>query len=449
MGAAYKVWITPLFRGVPGELEIDISGRSQLTTEDMIEVPEFGDLDVFGKIGEGRTATLKVRMKQPMVSALEAFKFAVRIGDQRVNESQPEIIFWGQANLKKRFRQSYVEIQAHDPFALKAKYHQVRRGDLALNVDPERGRTTSDFAGMELIIQAVHNIVSQQARSMPCFGFPMSNFGGFLPFDIPVIGYERFTPVSTLLEQILKSVYGPDLDCRPEWLLPANQYGWMDCYDPILDRLSTDVNNLGRYLVPEDLDDPQPGEAIFNYGYGAGGPYDNCEEFDTDPERPATHAHYYDSHRAYRETAADIDSSYDVGAWVDAVDAGFENPRPGPGETADTSALRYLAEAHVTAYGRPPEHVTVKLRPSDLQPFQIGHPGWAAAISGERIGGQVYLGDYVYARAQQDGVVYEGEHKLVSIRWKMDGWNGIPYNVLELIPAVGGVPGDNEEEAEV
>lgn len=447
--SAYQVWITPLFLGVPGEDEFTIDGRSTITEEDLIEVTQFGDLDVKGKIGEGRIATFKIRTSEPVVANLIAFQFAVRIGFLRPLETQSEIIFWGQANLKKRFRARYVEIEAHDPLALKAKYHQVRRGDIALNVDPERGRITSDFYGMETILRAAHNTPEQQDRQMPCFAFPCAGKGDFPAVDPPLIGYERFTPVSNLVEQILKSVFGPDLDARPEWLLPAQQYGWMDCYDPPTDHTTPDPYlNLGRYLVPGDLDNPDPEEVIFNYGYGNGTAYDNCEDVEVDPERPATHVHYYDSHRVYRETAADVSSSANVGAWVDAVDAGFEIERPSTGMTADTRPLIYLAESHIEAYGMPPEHVTLKLRPADVQPFQVGHPGWFSAMTGERIGGQVYFGDYVYVRAQQDFIAFEGDYKILGIAWKQDGWNGLPYNVLELVPAVGGVSGTNVDEIE-
>lgn len=443
--AKYRVWITPLFKGIPGEDEFNISGRSTITEEMMIELFQFGDVDVQGKIGEGRTATLKVRMAETIVQSLVRFEFAVRIGFVRPTETEPEIIFWGQSNLKKRFGQAFVEFEAHDPLALKAKYHQVRRGDLALNVDPERGRTTSDFYGLELIMRAAHNTPEQQNREMPCFAFPTGEWGIWPLDDPPLIGYERFTPVSSLVEQILKSAFGPDLDARPEWNLPANQYGWMDCYDTILDHTDPDPDlNLGRYLVPVDPDDPQPGEVVYSYGYGEGTNLDNCEDVETDPERPATHAHYYDSHRVFRETAADAASSAKVGAWVDAVDAGFEIDRI----TKDTRPLIYAAESHVSAYGVPPEHVSLKLRPADVQPFQVGHPRWPSAIvTGEEIvGGDVYFGDYVYVRARRDGVEFAGDYKIIGIGWKQDGWNGLPYNTLDLVPAVGGIPVENTDE---
>ncbi len=447
--AKYRVWVTPLFKGVPGEDEFNITGRSSITEDMMIELFQFGDVDVQGKIGEGRTANLKVRMSEPIVASLVKYEFAVRIGQVRPTETEAEIIFWGQSNLKKRFGQAYVEFEAHDPLALKAKYHQVRRGDIALNVDPERGRITSDFYGLEDIMRAAHNTPEQQNRMMPCFAFPCGENGIWPLEDPPLIGYERFTPVSSLVEQILKSAFGPDLDARPEWNLPSNQYGWMDCYDTIIDHTDPDPDlNLGRYLVPVDPDDPQPGEVVYSYGYGEGTNLDNCENVDTDPERPATHAHYFDSHRVFRETAADTASSAKVGAWVDAVDAGFEIKRSEPGFPADTRPLTYAAESHISAYGVPPEHVTVKLRPADVQPFQIGHPRWTSAIVTEEsvVGGDVYFGDYVYVRARRDNVEFEGDYKIIGIGWKQDGFGGLPYNTLELVPAVGGIPVENNDE---
>jgi hypothetical protein len=445
--AKYRVWITPLFKGVPGEDEYTIEGRSSIAEHEIVELFQFGDVDVQGKMGEGRSATLKVRMAEPIVASLVKFEFAVRIGFIRPTETEAEIIFWGQSNLKKRFGQAYVELEAHDPLALKAKYHQVRRGDIALNVDPERGRTTSDFYGMDTILRAAHNTPEQQLRQMPCFAFPTGEKGVWPMEDPPLIGYERFTPVSSLLEQIIKSAFGPDVDARPEWNMPSNQYGWIDCYDQITDHLTPDPDlNLGRYLVPVDPDDPGAGEVVYSYGYMPGTNLDNCEDVNVDPERPATHAHYYDSHRVYRETAADATSSEKVGAWVDAVDAGFEIDRL----TGDTRPLIYLSESHVMAYGVPPEHVTLKLRPADVQPFQVGHPKWTAGIvtENEVVGGDVYFGDYVYVRARRDSVEFEGDYKILGIAWKQDGFNGLPYNVFELVPAVGGIPVENTDEPE-
>ncbi len=450
--SAYQIHITPLFRGVPDEIEDDITGRSEITEEDLILIPQFGDLEVSPvRIGEGRVAKFKVNMHEPVTAGLKPFQFAVRIGFLRPLEVQYEVIFWGQCNIRRRFKDGYIEFEAHDPLALKAKYHQVRRGDVALNVDPERGREPSDINGMYEIFLAAHNTQPQQDREMPCFAFPINIWGNFDAIeDPPLIGFERFTPVYNLYEQIIKSVYGPDVDATPQWTLPANQYGWIDCYDPITDYESpTPDTELGRNFIPEDPDDPAPGDLIFSFGDVDHPELDNCVDVQIDSERPTTHAHYFDSHRVYRQTAADASSSALVGAWVDAVDAGFEIKRSEPGFPADTRPLEYLAEQHVRAYGRPPEHITLVLRPVDapqMASMQFGHPRWTSAMPGVVVGGNWYLGDYGWVRARKGYSEYDGPVKILGVKFIQEGFKGLPIIQVEVVPVITGEPGPNEDE---
>lgn len=451
--AGFEVRITPLLRGVPGQREIDIAGVTQIAIEETTLVEQFADIDVAINLNEGRTGRVTLSMYDPAVAGLGAYEFAVRIGFARPND-QPEVVLFAQSNLTEDYEAGTVTLEIADPAAAKAQHHYIRRGDrgsggplspLLLNIDKHRGRLPMHAESISEFLEAARNTQEQQDREVPVLGLSDVLYGTFnggaMPDD-PMIEFERGQEVWDLISQITRSAIGPDMDPFPgdAWTWPIKRsYAWLALYDPPTDPAAPGPYELGRNLDPVDPDDPQPGEVVFDYGLGL----DNVTGLTVTPGRPTTHAHVVDADKQHRETRADAAASEDVGVWTDWIETDFALPR---GNDTDTAPLAELAAARIRAYGRPPKFFTLTLRPVDALPAQFGHPEWFSVVTGERIGGQWYLGDYVRVRAERGYRSFSTLARIVGVRLRQEGWNGLPTIEVSMIPAIGGDPGLDPDE---
>lgn len=457
MPAGYEVRITPLLRGIPGSLETD-GGVTTITEAETTVVTQFSDLEVVHELNEPRTArvtlslfdeTLLAGSAVPgsLIASLEPYQQALWIAFKRPGEEMAEAVFWGQCNVITDYEAGTVTLEGQDP-SLRCQHHYIRRGDAALNLEDDRGRLEAHAASIDYIIEAARNIMEQQDREVPALGLYTSYFGNFTSpavEDAPFIEYERGQECWDLIQQVVRSVTGPDMDMStfPAWFFPLNDgaYTEMDLYDPAGDGSAPAANTeLGRNLDPADPDDPQAGEVIFDYGAGLG----NLTNVVESPGRPTTHVHVVDADKAYRVTSADADSSYDVGVFVDWVEADFKIPRA----EADTTPLRELGEARIKAYGRPPKFFTCTLHPDDAQPHHYGHPNWHFYVPPgiEYIGGDWYIGDFVRVRALRGYRSFSTLARIVGVKLKQEGSDGLPILEVSMIPAVGGTPGADFED---
>ncbi len=450
--ADLEVRIMPLLKGVPGTLEGEVGTiyTTSIDIEDTILVEQTSKVEVQMQVDEGRTATVVLSAHDPHVESLEPYKHALWIGYWRPGEVQAETVFCGQMNVSDRFGEGLVVLDAQDPTG-KTQHHYIRRGDDALNIGngKHRGRLEPHAFNFETVIQAARNTPEQQDREVPVLGLRVDIEGFFA--DPPFTGeggveFERGQEVWELVSTWAQQANGPNMDVVPNWLWPIElYYAQLDLYDYPTDPLAPGAGELGRYLAPADPDDPASTEIVWDYGLGN----DALENCDVDPARPGTHQHVLDRDKAYRETSADADSSAEVGVWVDWVEADFTIARPSgnaPRIPADTSPLRELADARVKAYGVPVKHTTITLRPDGVQTRHFGHPHWVDEVSGERIGGDWYLGDYVLVRALQGYRSFEQLVRIVAVKIHRSAPDYLVRFDVDVIPAIGGTPGDDPSE---
>ncbi len=445
MGAEFEVRITPLVRGVAGQTEVTTDGLTTIEEEDTTLVTQFLDLEVTHQLNEPRTGRVVLSIHDPIVATLEPFEQAVWIGYKRPLETLSEAIIYGQCNVVTDYEAATVTLDIQDP-AWRLRHHYIRRGDVALNIDNNRGSLPDHGYSVETIVDAARNIQAQQDRGVPALALDVQevDLDDPGPDDVGPINFERGQECWALIEQIIRGVGGPDLDICPAWFFPVQWVGTLKLYqpaDPPPD--GPHVDALARDLDPADPDDPGAGEVIFDYGIGQ----DNLVGLVEEPGRPTTHAHVLDEPAAYRETSADADSSYRVGILVDWIGAGYAVQRPTRTVPADTRPLRELADAHVKAYGRPPKHLTATLRPDDALGFHYGHPGWTAAAPGEVevIGGEWYIGDYVRVRGVRGERSVSTLNRITKVDFKYDLQTDLVQVNVELVPALGGTPGDSDE----
>lgn len=451
MGAEFEVRITPLMRGVPGEPEslfgdLNSAGSTHIAEEDTVLVEQFLDLQVTHQLNEPRTGRVVLSIHDPIVADLQPFAQAVWIGYKRPLETLAEALLYGQCNVITDYEAQTVTLDIQDP-ALRLRRHYIRRGDEALNIDPNRGTLPAHAYSISTILDAARNIPAQQDRGVPVLGLADAH-GYYTTLDIEdaaPINFERGQECWDLIQQIVRSVSGPDFDMFPRWFFPTEgAYAYLWTYDPADPPPDLTGSPLARDLDPADPDDLAPGEVVFDYGLGQ----DNLVALVEEPGIPTTHAHFLDEPAVYRETAADADSSYEVGIFVDWISVGFALPRP-TRETpvASTSPLRALADAHVKAYGRPPKHLTATLRPDDALGFHYGHPEWGNSVpfGTEYLGGEWYIGDYVRVRAERGERSVNTLNRITTVKFKYDLEKDLVLVDIELIPAVGGVPESDEE----
>ncbi len=450
MKAQFEVRITPLMRGVEGELESTVlgfnaAGATHVAEEDTTLVTQFLDLEVTHQLNEPRTGRVVLSIHDPIVAALEPWQQAVWIAYKRPLETLPEAILYGQCNVITDYDAQTVTLDIQDP-ALRVRRHYIRRGDEALNVDANRGRLATHAESIRLILDAARNIPAQQDRGVPVLGISDAHDYYSADFEeAPSINFERGQECWDLIEQIVRAVGGPDFDMFPRWFFPTEgAYCYLWTYDPADPPPDLTGNTLARDLDPVDPDDLAPGEVVFDYGLGQ----DNLVGLVEEPGIPTTHVHVLDEPAAYRETSADADSSHDVGIFTDWIGVGFAIQRPTRAQpTADTSPLRALADAHIKAYGRPPRHLTATLRPDDALGFHYGHPEWQFAVPEgvEYIGGEWYIGDYVRVRGLKGERSISSLNRITKVDFKYDLERDLVLINVELIPAAGGTPSDDDE----
>lgn len=452
----FEVRLTPLFLGVPGLAE-NSGGISTIDEADTLLVTQFSGLRVEQIHNEGRIGNLLLSMHDEILDSvdLEAFEQALWIGFWRPGEELAEAILWAQANVVEDFEStapSVIELVAADPYAGRARTHYIRRGDVALNIDPERGRLPAHAFSTETILDAARNIPAQQNRFVPALALGEAAYAAFSEpsyepdhevagdSDAPFIEFERGQEVIDLHQQVVVSTAGPDIDVLPSWWFPAQRYATVNLYAPASSTVNAD--QLGRNLDPVDVEDPQDGEVVLECGIGR----DNCTRIRREPGQPKTHVHWLDASRRYRVTRADAASSARIGVFGEFNVADFTIERPSRTKPADLSALLALAENRVRAYGKPPKHMIVTLRKPDAPGMYLyGHPDWVGSgpPGVEQIGGHFYMGDYVRVRAKKGKRFFSELGRIVKIIFTQDGPNDLPDTQIELIPAVGGTPGED------
>lgn len=419
----YEVRITPLLDSDPGETNYQID----LADTDLVE--QFSDVDVTHPLSGGKTGSVVLSTADPLTASLEPWQQALWIGFIRPGNTVPEAIFHAPCNVITDYDAGTVTLvgSTHE----KLQHHYVVQGDTALSAttaDPDTGVITWDGDGIATLLDAAQNTSAQVLRNMPDLGIIMGTDSSTShPFYAMEI--ERGMEVYGLIQSVTSSAVGPDLDWRtPADGWPVNFYAYVDAADEI-----------GSDLAPADPDAPGAGDVVLGYGF----PEDNLEAFTETPGRPTTHAHFLDADREWRKTAAHLDSSNDVGAWVDFVVADLLVPTDPAAEL-----LLEMAKARVNAYGVPPKFIEATLRPDAVLDYLYGHPTWAAdhPDGAGQTNGKLYPGDTVYVRAKRDHREFSGPARVTEIRLSRPGSNGLSQMTLKLHPVVAGVELDEEEQ---
>lgn len=419
----YEVRLTPLIDSDSGGENAEID----LVDTDLVE--QFADVDVVHPLSGGKTGSVVLSTADPLTASLEPWQQALWIGMIRAGNTVAEAIFHAPCNVITDYDAGTVTLigTVHE----KLQHHYVVQGDDALEGttdDPETGIITWDGDGIALLLDAAQNTAAQVIRNMPDLGIVIGDDSSTShPFY--AMGIERGQEVYALIQSVASSAAGPDLDWRtPADGWPVSLYSYLDVKDTV-----------GRDLSPADVDDVQFGEVLFGYGF----PEDNLEGFTETPGRPTTHAHFLDADRRFRRTAAHIDSSALVGAWVDFVVADMTVP-----DVAASDLLLEMARARVNAYGVPPKFMEITLRPDAVIDYLYGHPTWNEDHpDGEgQTNGKIYPGDTVYLRAKRDYREYTGPARITEIRLSRPGSNGLSQMTLKLHPVVDGTELDEGGE---
>lgn len=435
MPAEYEVRITPLLLGVEGLLEDDTDGITTITEEETTLVAQFAedDFEVNMAINDGVTGRVTLSVYDPAVESLEPFAQAVRVAYKRPDGDDAEAILFGPCNVTTDYEAGTVTLVIADA-ALRCQHHYVRRGDIALNLDDDRGALPAHADSINQIIDAARNTTTQQDRGVPALACTVTEFGDFPDpaEDMPLVEFERGQEVWDLGQQVLRADTGPCAYSFPlgAWAFPLSSYCTIGLFDPPTDPTSPGEGELGRNLDPIDPDDPQPGEVIFDYGCGL----DNLISLVEAPGRPTTHVHVLDADRDYRVTAADSASSEDVGVFVDWIATDFKVV------DGDTDALTAIANARIKGWGRPPKHFTCVLRPDDAQPYHYGNRLFSGDTTGD-----FQIGDYIRVRAERGYRSFSTLARITAVKFTFR--DGLPALEVSMVPAVGGDLGDGSEEA--
>lgn len=429
MPAEYEVRITPLLLGVPGLLETDAGGITEIDEGDTILVTQYLDdgFEVNVAINEPLTGQIVIPIDEPVVADLEPFEQALWIGYKRPGNTLAEGLIYGPCNVITDYEAGTVTLTVQDP-SQRCQHHYVRRGDPILDLTAETGTLRANGQSVDQIIDAARNIDSQQDRNVPALAFSAWEYGDGVP-GAPFFQFERGQECWDLIAtQILKSDTGPDAYSAPvdSWAFPFTEYSELGLYDRMTDPAAPAVGELGRNLDPADPNTPETGKVLFELGYAL----DNLVGLVESPVRPATHWHVVDADRKYRVTTADAASSARCGVWVNWVATDF-NVVGG-----DTSVLQAVADAGVKAYGSPPKHFTVTPRPDDVLQYHYGHQFWPLETPGD-----YQIGDFVRVRAQRGYRSFSTLARITAAKFSIV--NGLAQVDLRMIPAV---PGSVDEE---
>ncbi len=398
----FTVQITPLIRPDPGFVD----------EEDIITVTQFADLDVSHPWKGYKTAKVTLSMEDVAVEDLQPYAFALRV----LYEDREEPVFWGQSNIVDDYENGLCHLEAQDA-SLRMMHHYLRRGDDLLNDVPEedKGTINADNTGIEGCIDAAQNIASQDLRNDPSLGCIASPTRVSTPRVAPIV-VERGQECWQVVSDIGQAELGPDVDMEtPD---DFENYTELATYDP---------DTMGTDRTSATPDSPGAGEVVLSYGLIG----DNMLGPTVNPQHPTTHAHVLSEDARYRVTAAATVAANDTGGFIDWVRTGFQVD-----STEDLDVLTEVAQARVRAYGVPPKHTTVALRPDIAITHNYGRPTFTAPV-GTRTP-TFYLGDAVTVRAERGFRSFSQAMRVKGVHLTWPGWQGPALTLLELIPVVGG-----------
>jgi hypothetical protein len=430
MPAQYEVRITPLILGSPGGLETDGS-MNHIEEADTTVAPVFLDdgFEVNIAINDVVTASVTIPIDEAVVADLEPFEFAVRIAYKRPAATDFEALLYGPANVITDYAAGTVTLVVQDP-SIRCQHHYLRRGDALLNLSDDKGEVAAWYSSIDTIIDAARNTQEQQDRNVPALAFTTWYYGEDAVTEPPLVTFERGQEVWDLVQQVYRSVTGPDAYSAPvdAWTFPLYRYAEIGLYDPPTNPASPATGELGRNLDPADPDAPAAGEVIFEYGRGI----DNLIGLVETPDRPTTHAHVLSEDAKYRRSAASVDGSARAGVWVDWIATSFTI------SGGDTDPLRAVADARIKSHAFAPKHFTCTLRPDDAQPYHYGHP----FFTGDTVG-DFAIGDYVRVRAARGQRSFSTLARVTAVKFGMQ--DGLPVLDVQMVPAVPGSPDDDPQ----
>ncbi len=404
----FTVQLTPLIRPTPGFL---VAG-------DLVNVAQFGDLDVSHPWKGYKTAKVTLRMEDAAVAGREPYAFALRV----LYEDRLEPVFWGQANIIDDYENGLCHIDAQDP-SIRMMHHYLRRGDDALNsvVDVDKGTLDADRGGIAACVAAAQNIATQDARNDPKLGLIMSTARA-APLRLAPVVVERGQECWQVVADLGGAEGAPDIDMET----PAglSNYAELATYAP---------GTMGTDRSTATPDTPAAGKVVLSYAYVQ----DNTVAVSVDPERPTTHNHVLTEDAKYRVTAAATAASFNTGAFVDWTRTGFTSDTAG-----SVAVLTEVAQARVKAYGIPLKHTRVVLRPDAVSEHNYGRP--TITVPAGTRAPTFYVGDKITVRAIRGNRSLLQNMRVNGVHLTWPGWQGPALTVLDLIPDVTATV-DNEE----
>ncbi len=453
----FVVQITPLIRPDPGYVD----------EADIITVTQYADLDVREPWKGYKTAVVTLRMEDPAVEGLTPYAFALRV----LYEDREEPAFWGQSNIEDDFENGLCHLSAQDG-SLRMMHHYLRRGDDALNDDPEQDKGTidADSAGIKLCIDAAQNIASQDLRNDPSLGLIESPTRVADTRTAPIVVERGQECWEVAVNAIGQAELGPDIDMEtPDDL---ENYTELATYDP---------GTMGTDRTSVTPDAPGAGDVVLTYrgdvfapwapataylvghGVAVGGrtytaddahtsgatfagdlaahwtllAYDNMLGPTVRPIHPTTHVHVLSEDAKYRVTAAATAAAYATGHFIDWIRKGIQVDA-----AEDLTVLTEFAQAHVRAYAIPLRHTEVALRPDVLIEHNFGRPSFTPP-GGTRVP-TFYLGDSITVRAERGYRSLDEAMRVNGVHLTWPGWQGPALTVLELIPVADGDVDDEE-----
>lgn len=390
----FVVQITPLLR--PDDT---------ITEGDLLIPTQFSDVNVHHILGGFKTAGVTLDMTDPTVAGLEPWEFALRI----LYEDRLEPIFWGPCNIKDNYATKKCILEAQDP-SFRLLHHYLRRGDDALNNDPEQDKGTvyPDFTGIESVVNAAENLASQDARNDPSLGIITYDYDSTLHDEMPII-IERGQECWQVIQSIRTHKIGPDIDMETNYSDLSTNYVYLGVYDDLGRDLTDDITlTFGPMLTNVQID----------------------------PGRSTTHAHVLSSDTKHRRTAGSVAASNKVGPHVDWIPTDLAFPR------GNDAALQVLADARVGGYGFAPKFITIQSRPDAVLTDNYGHPFFEAPVGTKP--STIYVGDRITVAAEWGYRSHNGPARITEVHLSQPGSRGPVVTDLKLVPTIGDL-GDDEE----
>jgi len=374
-----------------------------ITFDDYLLPTQFSDVTVTHPHNDGRTASVKLSMYDPIVSDLRPYEHALRIWYARPNQEDTECIFWGQTNVLEDYEAGTVQLDAQDA-SIRYQHHYLRLGDEALN-DPKNnkaGHIYADDRGIQMLVDASFPF-SAEAPS-PTTPLPGAILIPNSLDDERKIGVERGQELWEILMSMVTAIGGPDIDLWPNQSITG---------------VYEETKAYVFMMTFEHLGTHRENEVFFEYGYER----DNVQNVTVAPDHPTTRAVVVDEGQHWRVSQFAPFRNKAMGQWEEWVT--WDHKVKG----GDTDVLEKTAESRLRAHAGPPKQIEFTLRPDIGQRYFYGHPDADVVTPGD-----FYIADWVKVKAIRGYRHFSGTYQIVAVELTQSGPRAPIVTKLTVIP---------------